>query len=81
MYGFNSKGSSADVLSFHPSMFNGLSSANTAAQNVALLISENAMVQSGSNVMITDAHGDVLTLVGTHASTLSQYAQNVFKFA
>jgi hypothetical protein len=81
IYGFRAAGNGSDLISMHASMFDGLSSSNTAAQNVALLTSEHAMVQSGSNVTITDTSGDVLTLVGTSLSTLSEYASSVFKFA
>lgn len=78
--GFTAGGSANDVLSLHLSMFNGLSSANTAAQNVALLLSGIAMAQSGANVKITDTSGDVLTLAGITTSTLTQYANSAFKF-
>ena len=47
-------GSSSDVIQLHLSMFSGLSSSNTAAQNLANLLSSSAAAQSGSNVTITD---------------------------
>src|SRR6516162_5780046 len=42
--------SATDVIQFNSSMFSGLSSTNTAAQNLASLISSGAVAQSGSNV-------------------------------
>ena len=62
-------------------MFNGLSSTNTAAQNAAILMSSNAMVQSGSAVLITDLTGDRITLNGETTTALVQSASSVFKFA
>jgi hypothetical protein len=61
-------------------MFSGLSSSNTAAQDVAALLSSGAMAQSGSNVTITDSAQDVLTLVDVTTTALSQHASSVFKF-
>ena len=61
-------------------MFKGLGVANTAVQDVAILISNNAMAQSGSNVTITDKSGDVLTLLGVTTNTLLEDASKVFKF-
>ena len=52
--GFAAGGSSSDVLSLKLAMFSGLSASNTAAQNAAILLSDHAMAQSGSNVTITD---------------------------
>ena len=74
-------GSGSDVLSLHLSMFNGLNSSNTSAQNVAILLSDGAMVQSGANVTLADTSGDVLTLMGVTTTTLSQNASSVFKFS
>ena len=79
--GFSAGSGSSDVLSLGLSMFTGLSASNTAAQDVAILISNNAMAQSGSNVTITDKSGDVLTLLGVRTTTLLQDASNVFKFS
>ena len=79
--GFAAGGSSSDILSLPISMFKGLSSANTSAENVAALFADNAISQSGGNAQITDSSGDVLTLEGVTTSTLSQYASSVFKFA
>ena len=79
--GFTAAASNSDVLSLKLSMFNGLSASDTAAQNAAILLSSNAMTQSGSNVTITDTGGDVLTLMGATTSALTQYASSVFKFS
>ena len=68
------------MIQFNHSMFSGLSSSNTAAQDLASLLSSGAAAQSGSNVKITDLAGDVLTLVGVTTSTLSTQANSVFKF-
>ena len=78
--GFSAGRSSSDVLSLGLSMFKGLGVANTAVQDVAILISNNAMAQSGSNVTITDKSGDVLTLLGVTTNTLLEDASKVFKF-
>ena len=73
-------GGASDVIQFNLSMFHGLSSTNTAAQNLADLLSSGAAAQSGPNVTITDSAQDVLTLVGVTTSTLNAYANSVFKF-
>ena len=78
--GLNAGGSASDVIQFNHSMFSGLSSSNTAAQDLASLLSSGAAAQSGSNVTINDSVGDVLTLVGVTTNTLSTYANSVFKF-
>ena len=78
--GFAAGGSSSDVLSLKLAMFSGLNASNTAAQNAAILLSSNAMSQSGSNVKITDTSGDVLTLMGVTTTALSQSASSVFRF-
>ena len=78
--GLNAGGSASDVIQFSHSMFSGLSSSNTAAQDLASLLSSGAAAQSGSNVKITDLAGDVLTLVGVTTSTLTTQANSVFKF-
>jgi hypothetical protein len=78
--GFVAGGTSGDALSLQLSMFKGLSSANTALQNVNILLSGNQMTQSGANVNITDTSGDELTLAGMTVSTLTQYASSAFKF-
>ena len=79
--GFVAGGASSDVLSLKLSMFNGLSSGNTASQNVALLLSGRQMAQVGANVAITDNAGDVLTLNGITTSALTQNAASVFHFS
>ena len=79
--GFAAGGSGSDALSLKLSMFSGLSAANTAAQNAAILLNDHAMAQSGSNVTITDTSGDVLTLMGVTTAALSQYASSVFQFS
>ena len=73
-------GGASDVIELHLSMFSGLSSTNTAAQNLADLLSSGAAAQSGPNVTITDSAHDVLTLMGVTTSTLNAYANSVFKF-
>ena len=73
-------GSASDVVQLHLSMFSGLSSSNTAAQNLAHLLSSGAAAQSGSNVTITDLAHDVLTLANVTTTALSQNASSVFKF-
>ena len=73
-------GGASDVVQFNLSMFHGLSSTNTAAQNLADLLSSGAAAQSGPNVTITDSAHDVLTLMGVTTSTLNAYANSVFKF-
>ena len=79
--GFAAGGSGSDVLSLQLSMFSGLSVAKTAAQNAAILLSDHALAQSGSNVTLTDTNGDVLTLIGVSTAALSQYASSVFQFS
>ena len=74
-------GGASDVIQFNLSMFHGLSSTNTATQNLADLLSSGAAAQSGPNVTITDPAHDVLTLMGVTTSTLNAYANSVFKFA
>jgi hypothetical protein len=71
----------SDKLSLKLAMFKGLSASDTAAQDAAILLSSGAMVQSGSNVKITDLGGDVLTLVGVTTAQLTQNASSVFKFS
>jgi len=78
--GFVAGGTNGDLLSLQLSSFKGLSSANTALQNVDILLSNHQMTQSGSNVKITDTSGDELTLTGLSTSTLTQYASSAFKF-
>jgi hypothetical protein len=73
-------GGASDMIEFKRSMFHGLSSTNTAAQNLADLLSSGAAAQSGPNVTITDSAHDVLTLMGVTTSTLHAYANSVFKF-
>ena len=73
-------GSASDVVQLHLSMFSGLSSSNTAAQNLSHLLSSGAAAQSGSNVTITDSAHDVLTLANVTTTALSQNASSVFKF-
>jgi hypothetical protein len=73
-------GSASDVIDLNLSMFSGLSSSNTAAQNFAAVLSSGAAAQSGSNVTITDSAHDVLTLVGVTTTTLSLNASSTFKF-
>ncbi len=73
-------GGASDVIQLNLSMFSGLRSTNTAAQNLATLLSSGAAAQSNSNVTITDSVGDVLTLAGVTTATLSQNASSVFKF-
>jgi hypothetical protein len=73
-------GSTSDVIQMNLSMFKGLSSSNTAAQDVDALLSSGAMAQSGPNVTITDLAHDVLTLRGVTTSALSLHASSVFKF-
>ncbi len=58
-------------------MFGGLSSTNTAAQNLADLLASGGAMQSGQNVAITDLAGDVLTLKNVTTSMLSA-ASNAF---
>jgi len=78
--GFTAGGTGSDELSLQLSMFNGLSSSNTAAQDAAILLSSHAMAQSRSNVTITDLGGDVLTLKGVTTSALMQNASSIFSF-
>jgi hypothetical protein len=74
-------GAASDVIDLNLSMFSGLSSSNTAAQNFAALLSSGSAAQSGSNVTITDSAHDVLTLVGVTTTTLGLNANSVFRFA
>ncbi len=74
-------GAQGDVVQFDLSMFNGLSSSNTAAQNLADLLGNGSAKQSGQNVSITDLAGDVLTFKGVTASMLSAAANSFLKFA
>jgi hypothetical protein len=78
--GLLASGPSNDVIEFHVAMFQGLSSRNTATQNWDALVSSGGAVQSGANVVITDAAHDVLTLNNVTTSMLSHYAGSVFKF-
>ena len=73
-------GAGSDVVQFDLSMFSGLSSTNTAAQNLADLLGNGAAMQSGHNVTITDPAGDVLTLKDVTATMLSASANSSFKF-
>ena len=79
--GLLASGATHDVIELPPTMFRGLNSMNTAAQNWNALLSSGATVQSGGNVTITDAAHDVLTLNNITTSMLSNSADNVFKFA
>ena len=79
--GLLASGATHDVIELPPTMFRGLNSMNTAAQNWNALLSSGATVQSGGNVTITDAAHDVLTLNNITTSMLSNSAGNVFKFA
>ena len=74
-------GASSDVIEFPVTMFKGLSSTNTAAQNWNALLSSGAAVQSGANVTITDPAHDILTLNNVTTSMLSNHASEVFKFS
>ena len=58
--GLQAGGSASDVIHLNLSMFSGLSSSNTAAQDLASLLSSGAVAQSGANVTITDSAHDVL---------------------
>ena len=78
--GLQAAGSASDVIQLNLSMFSGLSSSNTAAQDLASLLSSGAAAQSGSNVTITDSAHDVLTLAGMTTATLTANASSVFKF-
>jgi hypothetical protein len=83
--GFVAGRSTGDVVQFDLSMFTGLNSQNTAAQDLAVLLSPQngaaaQAVQSGPNVTITDLAGDVLTLAGVTTSTLTRHANSAFKF-
>ena len=62
------------------SMFNGLSATNTAAQDAAILLSNHAMAQSGSNVTITDLGRRRADPVGVTTTALIQNASSVFAF-
>ena len=73
-------GGASDLIQFNLSMFHGLSSTNTAAQDLADLLSSGAAARSGPNVTITDSVHDVLTLMGVTTSTLNANANSVFKF-
>ena len=79
--GFTAGTSGSDVLSLKLNMFNGLSSTNTAAQNAAILINNNAIVQSGTSVLITDLNHDTITLAGQTLANLKTYESSMFKFA
>jgi len=73
-------GAGSDEISLQLSMFKGLSAANTAAQDAAILLSNHSMVQSGTNVRITDLAGDVLTLTGVTTTSLIRNASSIFAF-
>ncbi len=73
-------GRASDVIQLNLSMFSGLSSSNTPAENLASLLLSGAAAQSGSNVTITNSAHDVLTLVGLTTATLSHNAGSVLKF-
>ena len=73
-------GAGSDVIQFDLSMFNGLSSTNTAAQNLADLLASGAAMQAGQNVTITDLAGDVLTLKNSATAMLSAAANSLLKF-
>jgi hypothetical protein len=69
-------GGASDVIQFNLSMFSGLSSNNTAAQSLVVLLWSSAAAQSGPNVTITDLAGDVPTPAGVTTNN----ASSVFKF-
>ena len=79
--GLQIAGAGNNVVQFDLSMFNGLSSNNTPAQNLADLLASGSAVQSGQNVSITDLAGDVLTFKGVTTSMLSATANSFLKFA
>ncbi len=78
--GFQIGGTGSDIIQFDLSMFNGLSSTNTSAQNLADLLASGAAMQSGQNVTISDLTGDVLTLKNVTTSLLGAAANSVLKF-
>ena len=78
--GFQASGGSNDVLQFSASMFDGLNTNNSAAQNWSDLLSSGAAAQTGSDVTITDKAHDVLTLVGVTTTTLTANASSAFQF-
>ena len=78
--GLQAGGAGSDVIQFDLSMFSGLSSTNTASQNLAALLASGAAMQSGNNVTIADLAGDVLTLKDVTTTMLSASANSSFKF-
>ncbi len=73
-------GAGSDAIQFDVSMFNGLSSTNTSAQDFAKLLASGAAVQSGQNVAFTDSAGEALTLKNVTTSMLSAAANSLLKF-
>ena len=79
--GLLASGASHDVIELPLTMFKGLSSAKTAPQNWERIDYPAARRFSpASNVTITDAAHDILTLNNVTTSMLSHDASNVFKF-
>ena len=78
--GLQAGGAESNVIQFNLSMFSGLSSTNTASQNLADLLASGAAMQSGNNVTIADLAGDVLTLKDVTTTMLSASANSSFKF-
>jgi hypothetical protein len=78
--GLQAGGAGSDVIQFDLSMFSGLSSTNTASQNLAELLASGAAMQSGNNVTIADLAGDVLTLEDVTTTMLSASGNSSFKF-
>ena len=79
--GFQIGGAGSDILEFDLSMFHGLSSTNTAAQNLADLLASGSAMQSGQNLTISDVTGDLLTLKNVTTTMLSAAANSVLRFA
>ncbi len=81
LYGFQATGAGADVLQFDASAFGaGLTAANQTADWQALISSGLSQNAAGS-AMITDIHGDRLTLNGVSMNTLANSATaGAFKF-
>jgi serralysin len=76
--GFQASGAN-DQIQLKASMFSGLTAGQSAA-DWAHLLSSSAAVQSGADVTINDAPGDVLRLSSVSLASLTANAGNVFKF-
>jgi hypothetical protein len=69
--GFNVSGTGHDILQFSIADFSYLTSGMSQAADLAAVIANGGITQSGSNSLITDSLGDKLTLNAISSATLT----------